>query len=97
MNAPLVLEIKANSLDDGPGIRSVVFFKGCPLSCIWCHNPESKRIPAEISYDKNECIGCGTCIKTCKTGAVSPSNPDLWTGISVSCALNVSISAPPRR
>lgn len=40
---PLILEIKGNSLDDGPGIRSVVFFKGCPLSCIWCHNPESKK------------------------------------------------------
>lgn len=49
MKAPLVLEIKANSLDDGPGIRSVVFFKGCPLSCIWCHNPESKRSCVEIS------------------------------------------------
>ena len=76
MNVPLVLEIKGNSLDDGPGIRSVVFFKGCPLSCIWCHNPESKRIPAEISYDKNECIGCGTCVRKCEKAAVSPLNPD---------------------
>ena len=43
MRVPLVLELKGNSLDDGPGIRTAVFFKGCPMRCIWCHNPESKR------------------------------------------------------
>ena len=48
MREPLILDIKGNSLDDGPGIRSAVFFKGCPLSCVWCHNPESKRIEAEL-------------------------------------------------
>ena len=72
MKTPLVLEIKANSLDDGPGIRSVVFFKGCPLSCIWCHNPESKRAGVEISYDAASCIGCGTCVISCPLGAVGP-------------------------
>ena len=75
MKAPLVIEIKANSLDDGPGIRSVVFFKGCPLSCIWCHNPESKRPYAEISYDIASCIGCGTCVNTCRLSAADPANP----------------------
>ena len=75
MKQPLVLEIKGNSLDDGPGIRSVVFFKGCPLSCIWCHNPESKRTVPEISYDSQLCIGCGTCVKTCPLGAVGPDKP----------------------
>lgn len=71
---PLILEVKGNSLDDGPGIRSVVFFKGCPLSCIWCHNPESKKAAAEISFDANECVGCNTCIQTCKQTALSRSN-----------------------
>lgn len=75
MKKPLILEIKGNSLDDGPGIRSVVFFKGCPLSCIWCHNPESKRANVEISYDRELCIGCGTCIGKCSLNAVSPVNP----------------------
>lgn len=75
MKTPLVLEVKGNSLDDGPGIRSVVFFKGCPLSCIWCHNPESKRVNAEISYDRASCIGCGTCVKRCPKGAVDPASP----------------------
>ena len=74
MNTPLLLEIKGNSLDDGPGIRSVVFFKGCPLSCIWCHNPESKRIPAELSYDPELCIGCRTCLEVCPAGALSTEN-----------------------
>jgi pyruvate-formate lyase-activating enzyme len=62
LKAPLILEIKGNSLDDGPGIRSVVFFKGCPLSCFWCHNPESKRPGLEIAYDATECIACNTCL-----------------------------------
>ncbi|MFA5756557.1 MAG: glycyl-radical enzyme activating protein [Smithellaceae bacterium] len=71
---PLILEIKGNSLDDGPGIRTVVFFKGCPLSCSWCHNPESKRARVEIGYDRKECIGCGTCTAVCPEKAVSPQN-----------------------
>lgn len=71
---PLVLEIKGNSLDDGPGIRSVVFFKGCPLECVWCHNPESKKRGAEISFDAADCIGCNNCIEACASGALSRKN-----------------------
>ena len=71
---PLILEIKGNSLDDGPGIRSVVFFKGCPLSCVWCHNPESKRATAEIGFDRSECVDCGTCISACSEKALSRDN-----------------------
>ncbi len=72
---PLILDLKGNSLDDGPGIRTVVFFKGCPLSCVWCHNPESKKSGAEISFDKNECVGCNTCIETCPENALNRKNP----------------------
>ncbi|NLL63341.1 MAG: glycyl-radical enzyme activating protein [Ruminococcaceae bacterium] len=75
MKQPLILEIKGNSLDDGPGIRSVVFFKGCPLSCVWCHNPESKKTVTEISFSARDCIGCETCLKVCKKQALSKSNP----------------------
>lgn len=74
MKAPLVIEMKGNSLDDGPGIRTVVFFKGCPLSCIWCHNPESKSPIAELSYSVDDCIGCGSCVKKCPNNALSPEN-----------------------
>lgn len=72
--APLILEIKGNSLDDGPGIRSVIFFKGCPLSCVWCHNPESKKAVQEISFDAQTCIGCGACREVCPECALSTDN-----------------------
>jgi pyruvate formate lyase activating enzyme len=75
LQRPLILEIKRNSLDDGPGIRSVVFFKGCPLSCRWCHNPESKSLSHEIAFDAAECIGCKTCLETCQEAALSTDNP----------------------
>ena len=75
MKRPLILEIKRNSLDDGPGIRSVVFFKGCPLSCRWCHNPESKSTSHEIAFDVAECLGCKTCMETCQEAALSTDNP----------------------
>jgi pyruvate formate lyase activating enzyme len=75
MRSPLILEIKGNSLDDGPGIRSVVFFKGCPLSCAWCHNPESIDLSAELSFDASACIDCGACSKSCAQNAIAKSNP----------------------
>lgn len=72
---PLILDIKGNSLDDGPGIRTVVFFKGCPLSCVWCHNPESKKPGPEISFDKAECVGCDACMESCPENALNRNNP----------------------
>jgi pyruvate formate lyase activating enzyme len=67
---PLIFEIKRNSLDDGPGIRTVIFFKGCPLSCAWCQNPEGRRPRVDISFERSKCIGCKTCIKTCRKSAL---------------------------
>lgn len=75
LNEPLVFEIKGNSLDDGPGIRSVIFLKGCPLSCVWCHNPEGRRIDAEISFDAGMCAACDACIDVCPENALSRDNP----------------------
>jgi len=75
LKQPLILEIKGNALDDGPGIRSVVFFKGCPLSCLWCHNPESKRMGMEIGFEAKTCVGCDTCINLCPENALSRENP----------------------
>ncbi len=68
---PLVFDIRHFALDDGPGIRSTVFMKGCPLSCAWCHNPESISPAAEIAFYGDRCIGCGTCLEACPEGAVS--------------------------
>ncbi|RJP90128.1 MAG: glycyl-radical enzyme activating protein [Desulfobacteraceae bacterium] len=74
-HTPLILDIKGNSLDDGPGIRSVVFFKGCPLSCVWCHNPESKKPGPEISFDQAECVGCDSCLGVCPEHALNRNLP----------------------
>ncbi|MFA5561041.1 MAG: glycyl-radical enzyme activating protein [Eubacteriales bacterium] len=56
-------------MHDGPGIRTVVFFKGCRLNCVWCHNPETKGAGQEIYYTPSQCIGCGACAAVCRHGA----------------------------
>jgi pyruvate formate lyase activating enzyme len=61
----LILHLQRFSTEDGPGIRTTVFFKGCPLNCLWCHNPESISIKPQIQWLENRCLSCSTCIKTC--------------------------------
>ena len=66
-----VFKIKRFSLHDGPGIRTSVFLKGCPLNCIWCHSPEGISQDISIWYNSNLCIHCGQCIKVCPEGALA--------------------------
>lgn len=66
----LVFDIQRYCLHDGPGIRTVVFFKGCPLRCEWCANPESLNFVREIGFNKNDCIGCYRCVKACNHQAM---------------------------
>lgn len=66
-----IFNIQRYSLHDGPGIRTVVFFKGCPLSCRWCCNPESIDISPRITFDARKCLGDGRCVSACTTGARS--------------------------
>ena len=61
----MVFDIQKFSIHDGPGIRTTVFLKGCPLKCLWCHNPESQQSGQEISFMPEKCIGCGWCFKNC--------------------------------
>jgi pyruvate formate lyase activating enzyme len=61
----LIFDIKKFAIHDGPGIRTTVFFKGCPLKCWWCHNPESISPKPELVFFRNKCIGCGQCFKIC--------------------------------
>lgn len=70
----LVFDIRRFSVEDGPGIRTTVFFKGCPLSCWWCHNPESQNTVPEVIYRKNRCIHCGACIEICAENALSEND-----------------------
>lgn len=60
-----VFDIARFSLNDGPGIRTVVFLKGCPLHCVWCHNPESRNPAPELLFSPEKCIGCRECIRIC--------------------------------
>lgn len=64
-----IFEIKRFAVHDGDGIRTTVFFKGCPLSCVWCHNPEGINYSPQLAYYKNKCISCGECVGVCPTKA----------------------------
>ncbi|MFX0041210.1 MAG: glycyl-radical enzyme activating protein [Promethearchaeota archaeon] len=66
-----IFEIQKMSTEDGPGIRTTVFFKQCPLRCIWCHNPESILKEPQLEWIKHKCIGCNTCIGICEQQALS--------------------------
>jgi pyruvate formate lyase activating enzyme len=66
-----ILEIQRMSTEDGPGIRTTVFFKGCSLKCKWCHNPESISMQPQVHWIGSRCLGCKTCIAVCPSGSLS--------------------------
>ena len=61
----LLVDIQRGSLHDGPGVRTTFFFKGCPLRCRWCHNPESQNPGKQLSFHREKCVGCGRCETAC--------------------------------
>jgi pyruvate formate lyase activating enzyme len=65
-----IFDIRRFSIHDGPGIRTTVFFKGCPLRCLWCHNPESQSPFPELILQPNRCTLCGECLEACPNGAI---------------------------
>ncbi|ABD86739.1 glycyl-radical enzyme activating protein [Rhodopseudomonas palustris] len=71
----IVFDIQRYSIHDGPGIRTIVFLKGCPLACRWCSNPESQKAEPSLFFQKANCVKCGKCKEVCPTGAISPENP----------------------
>ncbi|WP_346855901.1 glycyl-radical enzyme activating protein [uncultured Draconibacterium sp.] len=71
MKQPLIFDIKRYAINDGPGIRITVFLKGCPLSCKWCHNPESQAPQAQKLYTESKCIGAQECVKVCPEDALT--------------------------
>ena len=70
MQTGRIFDIQRFSIHDGPGVRTTVFLKGCPLRCLWCGNPESIDPQPQLSYVAEKCIACGECFKTCKPGAL---------------------------
>lgn len=93
MTTGLVFDIQKFSINDGPGIRTTVFLKGCPLRCIWCHNPESWNATPELLFDAGKCIRCGACAEACPTHAheVSREGHDLLRARCDACGTCVSV------
>ena len=73
-NSGTIFNIQHFSLHDGAGIRTVVFLKGCPLDCIWCHNPESKISKPEILFSFDKCVGCLKCAQVCNSGCLAKAD-----------------------
>ena len=78
----MIFNIQKFSLHDGPGIRTTVFFKGCPLSCLWCHNPESQNTRQDMLYDREKCVMCGMCAKVCPQQAISVVGNSMVTDLT---------------
>jgi pyruvate formate lyase activating enzyme len=75
----VVFNIMRYSVADGPGLRTTVFLKGCPLTCPWCHNPESQEMGPQLIHRADRCLGCEDCLTACPHGAISPGERSFIT------------------
>jgi len=95
MRTGLVFDIKKYSIHDGPGIRTTVFFKGCPLTCWWCHNPESRGVEPFVYYDAERCIGSGACVEACPENTLSLTAEGLLRPEDLCCGQGACVEACP--
>jgi len=91
----LIYNIQKFSLNDGPGIRTVIFFKGCPLRCEWCSNPESQSTKIEILWNKEKCISCATCEKVCPQKAILFSSGNVFIRKNLCDACGICVKNCP--
>src|SRR5208282_609965 len=88
----LLFDIMRYSLHDGPGIRTTVFFKGCPLSCWWCHNPEGRGPNPTLMYFSDRCLQCRECVSVCPHQAIVEVDGSLQTSSQCeACGLCASV------
>lgn len=93
----LLFDIYRGTTHDGPGMRSTAFFKGCPLSCRWCHNPEGIARTQAIWWEPKTCIGCMTCVNTCPHGAIIAAEDGLEIDRSLCDNCGACVEACPAR
>jgi pyruvate formate lyase activating enzyme len=91
----IIFDVKRYAIHDGPGIRTTVFFKGCPLRCRWCHNPESWHEGPEHSLRTSRCTLCGRCVEACDRGAISQSGGGLSTDLANCVFCGACVEACP--
>ncbi|MEN6420258.1 MAG: glycyl-radical enzyme activating protein [Clostridiaceae bacterium] len=89
------LDIQRMSSEDGPGLRTTIFFKGCSLACAWCHNPESIQKKFQVHWLSARCIGCGTCLNACPNGALSQTEEGILIDRRLCAGCYSCISACP--
>ena len=90
----IIFDIKRFAIHDGDGMRTTVFLKGCPLKCIWCHNPEGIDFKSQIAYYKEKCIGCAECVSVCPNNAhIIAKNGHIFEKIPVLLAANAPMFA----
>ena len=82
---PVIFDIKRYAINDGPGIRTTIFFSGCPLRCVWCHNPESWDSRPHKTYKQTKCIGCQSCVNACPQGAIQLTTSGISPVEGVEC------------
>ena len=83
MKQAIIMDIQRYSIHDGPGVRTTVFFKGCHMNCLWCHNPESQNPAPELLFYPNQCVGCGACRDACRRGAATAQG--VQVGLCAGC------------
>ena len=93
----LIFDIRRYSVHDGPGIRTTVFFKGCPLACWWCHNPEGRLPRASLMFSEERCLSCGECLAVCPHGAIVRDERGIHTQPEICRACGTCVDACPIR